>query len=284
MHMKTGNPITDIARAFAFGAHQAIDQKRHYTGECYTVHLTGVVNHLERVGIYDPMVHAVAYLHDVIEDTDVTLKQVKYLFGPVIARDVEAMTDSTLEVPELKNRPRSVKKAIYIEQIAKAGPEVHLVKLADVLHNLESVVQHDTKFATTMLKEASWLIRAVKPSDNETYRDAKLALIEGIEAMNGKLITVTTEGVYKRTALIRKMVSGIVTGTCKLKASKGVAVYTVPCTERGREIADYNASLLGSIFDPAFRFTLQSDGSIVSYGEIITPTQQMASHFKWAFK
>ena len=54
------------ARMFATAAHRAIEQKRKYTGKCYTVHLEEVAQIVEEAGGSDEMV-AAAWLHDVVE-------------------------------------------------------------------------------------------------------------------------------------------------------------------------------------------------------------------------
>ena len=76
--------IVEKARAFAIAAHSAIGQVRKYTNEPYWIHLEEVANIVRTTYHTDAMV-AAAWLHDVVEDTQVTLDLVRQEFGDEIA-------------------------------------------------------------------------------------------------------------------------------------------------------------------------------------------------------
>ena len=59
------------AKMFATAAHAAIGQKRKYSGDDYIVHPQRVAAIVEKHGGTDEMI-AAAWLHDTVEDTDVT--------------------------------------------------------------------------------------------------------------------------------------------------------------------------------------------------------------------
>ena len=65
--------IVEKARLFATSAHAAVGQKRKYTNEPYIVHPAEVAKLVEDVGGTQEMI-AAAWLHDVIEDTQVPLE------------------------------------------------------------------------------------------------------------------------------------------------------------------------------------------------------------------
>ena len=88
--------VVDCAQTFAIQAHGA--QKRKYTGEPYHTHLQSVADILSELQAdYDPVrvniMKAVAWLHDVREDCQVTHCQLSDLFGEKIATDVRWLTD-----------------------------------------------------------------------------------------------------------------------------------------------------------------------------------------------
>ena len=56
---------------FATAAHAAIGQKRKYSGDDYIVHPARVASIVTRHGGTDEMI-AAAWLHDTVEDTDVS--------------------------------------------------------------------------------------------------------------------------------------------------------------------------------------------------------------------
>ncbi|MBK8641991.1 MAG: bifunctional (p)ppGpp synthetase/guanosine-3',5'-bis(diphosphate) 3'-pyrophosphohydrolase [Saprospiraceae bacterium] len=96
--MRSANITTEekqeIRRAFelAFAAHG--DQRRK-SGEPYITHPLEVARIcFEELGLGYKSIIA-ALLHDVVEDTPVTLHQVNELFGPKISRIVDGLTNWT---------------------------------------------------------------------------------------------------------------------------------------------------------------------------------------------
>jgi (p)ppGpp synthase/HD superfamily hydrolase len=122
------------ARDFAVAAHG--DQK--YGTNPYVVHLDEVAEIVASVDATDPAT-AVAYLHDVLEDTSVTADAVEQSFGPFVRRCVEILTD-----PAGSNRKE--RKRLLHERL-KAVPESHnlalIVKAADRLANVRSSARNN---------------------------------------------------------------------------------------------------------------------------------------------
>src|SRR5690606_37765976 len=71
-----------------------------------------------------------ALLHDVVEDTAVTLEQITKRFGDEVARGVAALTKS----PAAGDKPAQMRDSL--ERIRQCPPEVWMVKLADRIHSL----------------------------------------------------------------------------------------------------------------------------------------------------
>jgi GTP pyrophosphokinase len=76
------------AAEWAFRWHEG---QQRASGEPYHSHVLAVAEILNDLNL-DHETIAAAMLHDVVEDTDVTLEQVKAEFGPVIARLVDGVT------------------------------------------------------------------------------------------------------------------------------------------------------------------------------------------------
>ena len=72
------------AADFAKTAHESIDQRRKYTNEPYIVHPAKVAEIVSNVTDDENMICA-AWLHDVVEDTPVTLADVRDKFGDDVA-------------------------------------------------------------------------------------------------------------------------------------------------------------------------------------------------------
>jgi len=81
-----GRPLVERARAFALEAHG----EQRYGSRPYHVHLDSVAELVEEHG---EEAQALAYLHDVVEDTPVQIDAIAEAFGRRIADCVAILTD-----------------------------------------------------------------------------------------------------------------------------------------------------------------------------------------------
>lgn len=119
--------MQQIVRSFAIAAHG--DQK--YGDRPYVYHLDAVARLAEPYGV-DATV--IAYLHDTVEDTGITVQDIEHKFGPKIAQCVGLLTDE----PGANRKERKVKT--YAKLAVVTGPsEIALVvKTADRLANVRA--------------------------------------------------------------------------------------------------------------------------------------------------
>ncbi len=163
-----GMNIVRKAQVYAMAAHAAVGQRRKYTNEPYIVHPAEVASIVARVpGATEDMV-AAAWLHDVVEDTGVTYTDIHMSFGPEIAQLVGWLTD--VSRPEDGNRAK--RKAIDREHTAQAPAEVQTIKLADLISNSRSIMQHDPEFARTYLEEKRLLLEVLTKGDPGLHAEA----------------------------------------------------------------------------------------------------------------
>ncbi len=108
--------VEQQARELAIVMHG--DALNQHDGEPYIRHVERVVEHLRQMGA-DEVTRAIGWLHDIVEDTPVTIEQIRYLFGEVIGDAVDAITHR-------KHEPRIA----YYERV---GPNrlALIVKMAD---------------------------------------------------------------------------------------------------------------------------------------------------------
>ena len=172
--------LVSRAAEFAKGAHEAIGQRRKYTGEAYIYHPAAVAGLVESVPHTQEML-AAAWLHDVFEDTSVPLHVIEDEFGIGVAALVEMLTDVSCANHGL----RSHRKAIDREHTAKASPAAKTIKLADLIDNTKSIVQHDPKFAVTYLAEKKLLLEVLREGD-KTLWDMADALVTANAEAHGK--------------------------------------------------------------------------------------------------
>lgn len=73
---------------------------------------------------------ACALLHDVVEDTTISVEIIAERFGPEVARGVAALSKN----PKVGDKPAQMLDSL--RRIRECPPEVWMVKLADRIHNL----------------------------------------------------------------------------------------------------------------------------------------------------
>lgn len=163
--------LVERARAFAIERHG--EQQRKYTGEPYWYHLRNVAEMVASVGAEDETI-AVAWLHDVVEDTSTLTGEIIARFGPLVGGTVYALTDE--QDPALNRKAR---KARDRARIASSSDWVHTVKLADLIDNTSSIVQHDPEFARVYLEEKKELLFVLTRGSHDLIERAWATLIDG---------------------------------------------------------------------------------------------------------
>jgi (p)ppGpp synthase/HD superfamily hydrolase len=142
------------AREFAHAAHDLINQKRKYTGESYWVHTDEVAAIVTEV-TSDENVIAAAHLHDTVEDCNIfpyEIVTISQNFGAQVAIYVRELTDvfTSKAFPDLN---RATRKDLEAQRLGGISAEAQTIKVADLLSNTKSIVEHDAGFAKTYLKE-----------------------------------------------------------------------------------------------------------------------------------
>jgi (p)ppGpp synthase/HD superfamily hydrolase len=171
--------IVEKALYFAMAAHTAVGQKRKYTGEDYIVHTIEVSNILREAGYANAEMHAAALLHDVVEDTQVTLELIEKEFGKCVATLVEGLTD----VSKLEDGNRAVRKEIDRQHTVKQSGACKTIKLADLISNSKSILQHDRDFAKVYLKEKKLLLEVLKEGDSVLWEEANRIVEDGLKEL-----------------------------------------------------------------------------------------------------
>lgn len=124
-----------MERAFEF-AKRAHGQQTRASGESYLVHPVAAAHTLVALNM-DAATIASALLHDVVDDTTVTIKEIEKEFGKEIAFLVSGVT----KLGKLKYRgvERQVENLRKMFLAMAEDIRVVLIKLADRLHNMESL-------------------------------------------------------------------------------------------------------------------------------------------------
>jgi (p)ppGpp synthase/HD superfamily hydrolase len=127
--------IVRLARAVDFAARKHQDQRRKGgQAEPYLNHVAEVARLVaEATEGRDPVAVIGAVLHDTVEDTPTTLAELEAEFGPEVAALVAEVTDD-------KSLEKAERKRLQVETAPAKSDRAKLVKIADKISNLHSLM------------------------------------------------------------------------------------------------------------------------------------------------
>lgn len=129
-------PDLDLIRRAYARAEEAHGEEKRLTGHPYVTHPVAVAHKLAEWGIHLNVV-AAGLLHDVVEDTGVTLDDLRREFGD----DVASLVDSVTKLKKVKYQGEER----YVENMRKmflamaSDVRVVFIKFADRIHNLQTL-------------------------------------------------------------------------------------------------------------------------------------------------
>ena len=164
--------MLDKAVQFATKAHGS--QVRKYHGTPYISHPLAVAEIVKSVPHTEEMLMA-AVLHDVVEDTPVTIDEIKQEFGDTVAEIVYFLTD--ISKPEDGNRAH--RKQLDAEHNANGPAEAQTVKVADLIHNSSDIAAHDTRFGRTYKMEKLNTLNMLDKADETLKARAFAQIMDG---------------------------------------------------------------------------------------------------------
>jgi guanosine-3',5'-bis(diphosphate) 3'-pyrophosphohydrolase len=128
--------LREIQRAYAFAEDSHRGQKR-LSGEDFIEHPLAVAEIMADLGMDQTTLQA-ALLHDVVEDTQLTLEDIRAEFGDQVTQIVDGLT----KLDKIKFRSREQEQAENVRKMIIAMARdirVLLIKLADRLHNMRTL-------------------------------------------------------------------------------------------------------------------------------------------------
>ena len=133
-------PVPDdtdlICRAFRF-AYELHKGQYRASGEPYIAHPVAVAGLLRDLGGSSVMI-AAGFLHDIVEDTDITVEEIESRFGIEVRRLVEGVTKlSKFNFSSKTERQAENFRRMFLAMAADI--RVIVVKLADRLHNMRTL-------------------------------------------------------------------------------------------------------------------------------------------------
>lgn len=153
-------PIIEKAEAFATKAHEG--QFRKSDGAPMVTHPIRVANMLRSAGFPEEVVIA-GYLHDTVEDTEVTFEDIEREFGAEVRYIVTGNTED-------KDKSWMERKKHTVEALKTAPLSIRALVVADKLDNLSSLA-----FALDEVGEDIWKSFKYGRTENAWYFQSVLA-------------------------------------------------------------------------------------------------------------
>ncbi len=144
-----------IRKAFdvAVDAHQ---EQRRKSGEAYIFHPIAVAKIVaSEIGLGATSI-AAALLHDVVEDTEITVLDIEKMFNPKVAQLVEGLTKISKIQKDLNS---SMQAENFRKMILTLNDDVRviLIKLADRLHNMQTMDSMEENKQTKIASETLYI-------------------------------------------------------------------------------------------------------------------------------
>lgn len=173
--------VDDMHRALQFAAIKHKDQFRgNKAKDPYIVHPIGVARIALAAGYCNGIAIA-CYLHDTLEDTQTTEKELEDTFGPLIARMVKEVTDD-------KTLLKEDRKRLQIEHAPHLSSDAKIIKLCDKIYNLRDLLEGKNGSG---IKE-DWSVERVQRYvawANKVYLAGLTDVDEDLDAIFQKLLT-----------------------------------------------------------------------------------------------
>lgn len=130
------NQVAFVHKAYDVAAKAHADQRRK-SGEPYIIHPLGVATILAELQM-DETTLAAAFLHDVVEDTEITLDQLKEMFGVKVADLVDGVTKLG-KIEYISKEDQQIENYRKMFLAMAKDIRVIMIKLADRLHNMRTM-------------------------------------------------------------------------------------------------------------------------------------------------
>lgn len=174
--------MTILEKALRLSALAHKNQTRKGTPVPYIIHPVMVAHLLQKYGASDTVI-AAALVHDVLEDTPITLDELRSELGEDIAHIVELLSED-------KSLPWKERKNAYKENVRTGGEDVQVVSLGDKVHNLASLLDEYEERG-----EELWSVFNASKEDKlwfeeemlKVFSDLPHPLVEEYRALVGRL-------------------------------------------------------------------------------------------------
>lgn len=189
LEIKTMSVDGLIIRAAKIASEAHRNQKRKYSGDPYVMHPMRVAGRVILLMSATPIEIAAAWLHDVIEDTQMTEKDLEDRGMPKAVIDyVVALTNPSSRMD--KSISRKERKEKDVEHLSKQSVWTKKIKMIDRIDNLTELSFDDASFMALYCQESKVLAEAIGNAD-ENLKGEILSIVGYYES---EIMKMATEG------------------------------------------------------------------------------------------
>jgi len=167
--------------AFADKAHGK--QQRKYADERYIEHPLRVMRICKSYGYTLPVL-AAAILHDVVEDTKTTTKEIREFLSTIMKEaDVDHALELVIELTDVYTKHqypkynRHKRKTMEADRLELISAEAQTIKYADIIDNARDAAKNAADFAPVYLRECRILLQKMKKG-NTNLREEAIGLLK----------------------------------------------------------------------------------------------------------
>ena len=150
----TKNQRREIRKAFVYAsaAHSGVKRK---SGEPYILHPLAVARIVSKEMGLDSVSIIGALLHDVVEDTEFTVKDIEKEFGKKVAKIIDGLT----KIAEVFDQNVSLQQENFRKMLLTLSDDIRviLIKIADRLHNMRTLSSMSKKKQLKISSETLFL-------------------------------------------------------------------------------------------------------------------------------
>lgn len=191
-HLSTED-IERVRHAFEMGEKAHKDQKRR-SGEPFFTHPVTVALSLIRLGA-DAETIIAALLHDAVEDTPITLEDIRAEFGPTVAHLIDGVTKLDAEMPDkdlsMNDQIENIRKIFTLMQ---DDVRIIVIKLMDRLHNMNTTEPLPLEKKISLARETSDLY--VKIADRLSMQDVR-------DELEGLCVSILEPALFQALSQLR---------------------------------------------------------------------------------
>jgi len=186
------NDAETINQIIAFADKCHGEQMRRYQPDRYIVHPTRVMEICRQYTSELPQL-AAAILHDVLEDTPVTMEELAEFLQTVMSEPAAAKTIQLVleltdvyvkeDYPDWNRRKRKDKEAA---RLGKTSAAARTIKYADIIDNAPEITEKDPDFAQRLLPEYKALLRKMTKGNAALYERATTLINQCLKELRSK--------------------------------------------------------------------------------------------------